>query len=233
MSFNSLIQTQAVNGIKRITRSVKNLESNQAFPIMTGTGTVSNPPTTSEINAIFDTPANVGQDFIGFIIDSVNGYEFLVWTDGVSWYVISQASTTYSGARVDRGGSTQSVGSGSNTDMQYTTVVFDTDSYFNLANPERLTASKSGLYAVSGFVTWQINGNGVRKATLFHWNGISNLPISVQGCTASGFTGAVGQGLSYDAIIYMNAGDYVSAKAYQDSGSNKTIQGTLSIARIG
>lgn len=90
MSFNQLLKEQSIDGFKRVTKSIKNLESNQSHPLATASGTVSSPPTTSEINAVFDTPANVGTDFIGLIIDSVNGNEWLVWTDGTTWYVITQ-----------------------------------------------------------------------------------------------------------------------------------------------
>lgn len=90
---NQLIKNQSLDGFKRITKSIKNLESNQSFPIQTGNATVSSPPTLAQINSVFDTPANVGQDFVGLIIDSVNGNQWLVWTDSNDWYYAPQSLT--------------------------------------------------------------------------------------------------------------------------------------------
>lgn len=80
------LSNEALGGLMRMQKSLKRQEANQPPPIKTGYGTISNPILTAEIEAVFDTPQNVGTDFIGLIVDSVNGWQSLVWTDGVTWY---------------------------------------------------------------------------------------------------------------------------------------------------
>ena len=91
--FNQLIRRQAATGVKRMTTAIKALERLQGSPLTTVYGTVSNPPTTPEIEALLDTPANIGQSFIALLVDSVNSRNWLLYTDGLNWYTITQVGT--------------------------------------------------------------------------------------------------------------------------------------------
>jgi hypothetical protein len=86
MSFNELIRNESLAGMKRLLRTVKKQETLQNNVPMTFYGVTSNPPSTAEINALIDTPANVGTDFVGLIVDSLNSRQWLVWTDASNWY---------------------------------------------------------------------------------------------------------------------------------------------------
>lgn len=48
---------------------------------------ISDPPTIEDLNATFDTPANVGAGFNAFINNQGTGY--YVWSDGVNWFYLA------------------------------------------------------------------------------------------------------------------------------------------------
>lgn len=93
MSFNELIRNESLAGMKRLLRTVKKQETLQNNVPMTFYGVTSNPPSTAEINALIDTPANVGTDFVGLIVDAVNARQFLVWTDSINWYTVGSGGS--------------------------------------------------------------------------------------------------------------------------------------------
>lgn len=137
-----------------------------------------------------------------------------------------------SGARVKRG-SPQTITSGSVTAADYTTAVFDTDDYFDIGNPARLTIPADGIYVVSGFSLWQINATGIRYGRLYHFDlsASQNIIVSYTAGPATGFTSEA-QGLAYSAVIQAEAGDFVHVQVFHDSGANRTVSPELSIARI-
>lgn len=83
-----ILKQESLNGLRRMQTSLKRQETNQPPPVKTAYGTTSNPPTLLEIEAVFDTAVNVGVDFVGMIVDTGNGWQHLVWTDGLNWYTI-------------------------------------------------------------------------------------------------------------------------------------------------
>ena len=51
---------------------------------------VSTPPTDAELDAVFGTPAEVGAGWVQLVDDDGAGSnEYLVWSDGVSWWYAS------------------------------------------------------------------------------------------------------------------------------------------------
>lgn len=81
---------EAISGLQQLIKRVKSLEANQFYPIGFAFGTVSNPPTSGEITALFDSPTNIGSTFLGLIVDSVNSTNWIVGTEGTTWYVFSE-----------------------------------------------------------------------------------------------------------------------------------------------
>lgn len=234
MSFNQLIQNESLRGMSRLTKSVKGLESNQAYPIKTGFGTVSNPPTTGEIESVFDIASNVGQDFVGFIIDTTNGYEFLVWTDGINWYVISQANgTTFSGARIEKTGN-QSIPSATTTALTWNTEIFDTDSYHdNAVNNSRITIPFDGYYSLSSSICFDFSTTGVRSISIIKNATFTEIiSTSNQNAVNAGFTCMMTAG-----IDLLSAGDYLEVYVTQTSGGNLNVRGLqyshFSVHKIG
>ena len=167
MSFNQLIKRQSVTGLRRIIKATKNLESNQAHPVMSVEATVSSPPTTGEINSAFDTASNVGQDFVGLIIDTVNSNEWLVWTDGTSWYVISQADSSLGiGARVYNNANI-SIPNNLTTEVTFNSERFDTsDFHSTTVNTGRFTIPTDGIYFLSASVSFSPGGAGGRSVSI-------------------------------------------------------------------
>ena len=211
MSFETLIRNQAVTGMKRLNKSVKNLESNQAHPIESREGTVSSPPTTGEINSIFDTPTNIGQDFIGLIIDTVNSLEWLVWTDGTSWYVVSSGNVA-STARVYNSANI-SIANNTPTFVSFDSEQYDTDSYHDTAvNNTRLTVPSAGYYQVWAMMEFDNNGAGIRYLAInASTDGIIANQIR-QALTGNTTT------LNLSTTYNMSTGDYFEALVVQKSG---------------
>ena len=209
------IQDQARQGFNRITSAVKRYESSQGHPVQTGYGTVSNPPITAEIEAIFDTASNVGTDFVGLIIDSGNGYEFLVWCDGSNWYVVSQAnSSTFSGAKINRTTSL-SIATGTPTFVDFDSEDYDTNNYHdNAVNPSRLTIPEDGYYRISACITFAINGTGSRELDILRNASTVICRNTMQASTT------YSSSMSPNVEIYLDAGDYIRLRVEQDSGGN-------------
>jgi hypothetical protein len=88
---DNLTRSQAIGGVNRMIKTIKNLESQQSYPIDIAFATVSNPPTAGEINATFAIPSDIGIPFIGLIVDITNARQWLVFTDGsTTWYTVNQ-----------------------------------------------------------------------------------------------------------------------------------------------
>jgi hypothetical protein len=119
--------------------------------------------------------------------------------------------------------SSQTIPSGVGTAIVYNGEVYDTLGEFNTSNG-RFTATQSGYYAVNVHVFFstgsfaagqQINcdllKNGVGHSTIFHH--------IMEGSTNNYFSG---QG---SALVYLNAGDFLTVAVAQYTGGDKTIYG--------
>lgn len=109
---------------------------------------------------------------------------------------------------------------------------FDTDGFHDPAiNPSRITipSGKGGKYRFSAAVTWDTDPTGYRRL-LFKKNGITDLCMDT--------TDAV-DGTQYTLQTVTTppfslvAGDYIEVMAYQTSGANRTISGSVVACRFG
>ena len=74
--------------IERIQTGIPaDVEVLETYQHPTSDANVSNPPTDAEIDAAFDTPANVGDGYAAFIDDNGAGANlWLVVSDGTNWW---------------------------------------------------------------------------------------------------------------------------------------------------
>lgn len=91
------------------------------------------------------------------------------------------------------------------------------------ANPERVTIpeGQEGWYEVGGVVSWAGNSTG-RRIMQFHKNGATGLATYEEYPTA----GSNSDTVSGTYFTYFNAGDYISMRVFQDSGSALALKTT-------
>jgi hypothetical protein len=106
------------------------------------------------------------------------------------------------------------------TAVAFTNEDFDTDNFHdNATNNTRMTipTGLGGLYLLRGNVEWDTNATGDRIVTFFK-NGSD---------TSRGWTRdtavAAGSGQPATAVLNLAAGDYVEMRAYQNSGTTRTV----------
>lgn len=234
MSFNELIKNESLAGMKRLLRTVKKQETLQNNVPMTFYGVTSNPPSTAEINALIDTPANVGTDFVGLIVDNINSRQWLVWTDALNWYTIQlgiAGGSVFSGARLTRNGlQTIPNFTGTSTAIAFDLEDYDTDDYHDIAiDNDRLIVPFDGFYRFTAMIRWGVNATGSRSSYIAH--SINGIIVSINHPTASG-TLSIDQNMSID--YYMNSGEYVRLFVEQTSGGNLNIfSPALCVQRLG
>ena len=118
---------------------------------------------------------------------------------------------TLPGARV-RGTAIQSIPNGTNTVLTFGTADYNNAGVFNAATPTRLTAPVSGTYLIIAYVWWGANATGLRELWT-NVNGSTDLEWSIQPPPTG-----VGLEQGVTTTFHLNAGDYVQAYVYQDSG---------------
>lgn len=221
MSFNELIRNESLAGMKRLLRTVKKQETLQNNVPMTFYGTISYPPLVAEINNIIDTPSNVGTDFVGLIVDSVGGYQFLVWTDANDWYYMETTSSGTSavlGARVKHS-LNQTIADSTGTILSFNSEDYDVGSFHdNTINNSRLTVPITGYYKITAQVSWQQDTRGYRTLQIVH----SFAGVIVDSTIAP----ADGKPTSHIVTtdFYMQASEYIQVRVEQTSGGNLDIQ---------
>lgn len=93
----------------------------------------------------------------------------------------------------------------------------DTDNMHSITtNPERITATTAGVYAISFDVQFSANATGKRQARV-HINAASYLELGDSSASASG---SIAQHLNSYTEIRLAAGDYVKLELWQDSGAD-------------
>jgi len=118
----------------------------------------------------------------------------------------------------------QSVPSSTWTSISWDTVRYDRGpaAHWNINNPTRLTCQVAGTYAISGHVTFNNIAGGTYRIIDLHINGTRYTAINgMSGGVA--ITAASPPYISIPEIVYLNVGDYIELRAYQDSGSSLNI----------
>ena len=115
----------------------------------------------------------------------------------------------------------QSVSNTTNTKLNFTTEVFDSNGAYDAAN-SRFTPTVAGYYQINITVTFDNGSNGTINSVYVAKNGSP-------ACRAW-FPSATGQycGAQVSAVVYLNGStDYVEAYGFQNTGSSKnTLTGT-------
>jgi hypothetical protein len=117
-----------------------------------------------------------------------------------------------------RAGTTQVIVTGTITDKNFDTEVFDTDGmHDNVTNNPRITPTTAGLYVCTAGVLWNGGSTGYRQL-LLNFNAAIFLSTSLQ----TGIAAVAEQGTS--AIESFNGTtDYVKAQVTHTQGANETL----------
>lgn len=160
------------------------------------------------------SPTN-GQTYID---DNGISWEF----DGTKWDVIrGTTNRAFSGVKVDF---TSNVAlTSTNTAISFTTEDFDTDSYFTISNPTRISINKSAFYRIN--FSAYTGSTGSSFTILIKKNGSTNL---------STVTIAANQYTNYDEILELFDGDYLEIYASESSSTGELTTSTVfEVTRIG
>lgn len=130
------------------------------------------------------------------------------------------------GARVVRS-STQSIPNNTDTDILFSSASYDTDTFWVVGTPTRLTVPYDGYYTLDAFVEFAVNSSNTRilRAYLNGSTILSGLTIPAH---PASFTR-----LSISATVFMSATNYVVFRVLQDTGASLNLQSAIcSITRI-
>jgi hypothetical protein len=176
-------------------------------------------PTAAQFNSNFDT---IYTEFNGNIenanikagaaiaesklaLDVTSGHDH----DGVNSKAITIPSITQ-GCKVTRNAN-QSINDSSNTNVAWDNEVWDTDTMHDPStNPERVTITTTGKYAITLLVRFVANGTGLRSANLCK-NGVSIAEVYANANAALAST------LTLTAIESLTATDYLTIVVRQES----------------
>jgi len=115
----------------------------------------------------------------------------------------------------------QSISNTTNTKLNFTTEVFDSNSAYDAAN-SRFTPTVAGYYQINITITFDNGSNGTVNSVYVGKNGS---PVC-----RSWFPSATGQycGAQVSSVVYLNGStDYIEAYGFQNTGSAKsTLTGT-------
>ncbi len=105
--------------------------------------------------------------------------------------------------------------------VPFDTVLADTDSSFNAANPNRLTVVTPGWYLCTAVATFAANVANSRYGS-FTVNDTAEVARFETGANQS--AGARGTSISTSTVLHLNVGDFLKFTVWQNSG------GSLSLA---
>lgn len=142
--------------------------------------------------------------------------------DGVKWDVTrGTINRAFSGAKVTL--SSNVALTATNTAISFTTEDFDTDSYFTLSSPTKISINKSAFYRINFSV--YTGSVGSSYTILIKKNGSTTLSTAVI---------ATNQFANYDEILEINNGDYIEIYASESSSVGELTTDTkLEITRLG
>ena len=138
-------------------------------------------------------------------------------------------------ARADRDSGTQTISSSITTTATFPKEVFDNAGMFDPANPDHMTAARTGTYAIEANVRWDSNDTGARLARIE----VSPVGGVVANQTVpAGAYGGENARQNVSAIVRLNSGDTVKLMVFQNSGTDRTLtangeQTSFSAAFIG
>jgi hypothetical protein len=157
------------------------------------------------------TPARLGIGTTGQVLTVSGGVP--------SWATPSAAAPAFAGCSVYNSASF-SISSGVDTTLTWNSEFFDTNAFHDTStNTDRITipTGYGGKYQISVANRWEANGTGNRNMTLFK-NGAKLFDFMDMG----GFAGSITT-VTRTIILNLAAGDYISIKAFQNSGSTLTM----------
>lgn len=113
-------------------------------------------------------------------------------------------------------GSTQALGNGAFVAISFSAVNFDTDSFWAVGNPTRLTVplGLGGQYVISGEIDWASSATGPRELTL-RKNGTTTLANLIGPAEAGGTCAQ-----NIVTVAPLVAGDYIELLGNQGSGGS-------------
>jgi len=118
-------------------------------------------------------------------------------------------------------GSGQSIASGTQTKVNFSTEFFDTDSKYDNSSM-RFTPTVAGKYLITAGLSFGTTGDGNYVIIFIYKNG-SELLKNINRSPSTADNGVVISGL-----VDLDADDYVEIYAKQNTGSNQTITGSNS-----
>lgn len=104
------------------------------------------------------------------------------------------------------------------TAVTFDTEVFDIGSYYNLAQPTRLTVTNPGFYRINLLVVVSNLGSGASYTFAVKKNGSTNLTSTPAGPN---------QSVSYDEIVQLLAGDYIELYASESDNIGEISPGSF------
>lgn len=158
------------------------------------------------------TPARLGIGSTGQVLTVAGGVP--------SWATPSAGGSTFSGCAVTRN-SEITLSNGTPTAITFNQEIYDTDGYHSTSsNTERLTipTGKTGYFLWITEGSWDSNTTGQRQF-IFYKNGTrlgNPTPVGYESLTSSSGYAT----LTRVYVIALSAGDYVEARAFQNSGGN-------------
>ena len=135
---------------------------------------------------------------------------------GVPPVAASHAALAYST------GSQSFPGSFAVTPAQYGATAYDTDGYWDVGHPSRLTVPEGlgGLYVIQMRVAIAWSGSDTETDSVFLLNGSRTTGIGTYSVGLS--TSAYGQGLPFGVEWFLDEGDYVEMGVAHGAGSSRT-----------
>lgn len=165
---------------------------------------------------------------LNFPSSPTNGQQYtdpnaVVWEfDGVKWNVVDGTSNkTYSGVRV--GFTTEYSLTSTSTAISFDDERFDTDTYFSVSTPTRVTVNRSGFFRVNFSVYTASTGTTY------------TITLKKNGSTTLGtVTLAPNQFTNYDETLELDVGDYLEVYCSESSSTGAlTTSSFLEVTRVG
>lgn len=165
---------------------------------------------------------------LNFPSSPTNGQQYtdpnaVVWEfDGVKWNVVDgTANKTYSGVRV--GFTTAYSLTATSTAVSFDDERFDTDTYFSVSTPTKVTVNRSGFFRVNFSIYTAATGS--TYTVILKKNGTTNLGTA---------TLSPNQFTNYDETLELDVGDYLEVYASESSSTGQfTTSSFLEVTRVG
>lgn len=140
-----------------------------------------------------------------------------------TWATPSAGGATLVGCSISKSGGTQSISNATQTALQYTSEVFDTDGFHdNATNNSRITipTGKGGKYLITSSIQWDASGTGRRTLRIYVNGSFGNSYFNEISPVASTYPFNV-----FTGVLALNAGDYIETFVNQTSGGTMNPDG--------